>query len=198
MANPPRTVPVGTVFNNWTVLEILPPLGGHTFCTVQCVCGFKKTLKLSIIRTGASKSCGCFRVISATSHGFSKSRTYNIWSGMIQRTSNPLADSWENYGGRGITIDPDWLAFENFLGDMGEAPEGLELDRRDNNLGYNKGNCQWVTHKKNSQNRRTSVYLDYKGEKLTISEIADLLGINYSTLQSRYKRGFTGKKLFKT
>jgi hypothetical protein len=45
-------------------------------------------------------------------------------------------------------------SYKAFLADMGEAPEGLWLDRIDNNLGYAPGNCRWVTPKESARNKR--------------------------------------------
>jgi hypothetical protein len=62
---------------------------------------------------------------------------------------------WSYYGGRGITVeDPRWFKFENFLADMGEPPPGLSLDRIDNERGYRKDNCHWVTRSEQMRNRR--------------------------------------------
>lgn len=73
---------------------------------------------------------------------------------MKDRCSNPEASGFENYGGRGITFDPKWDKFEEFYADMGDRPEGFELDRVDNNLGYSKENCKWSDSTDQSFNRR--------------------------------------------
>jgi hypothetical protein len=73
---------------------------------------------------------------------------------MIARTTNPKSKDWKNYGGRGIAPRERWLKFENFLMDMGEALPGMMLDRIDNDLGYFKENCRWVTAKESANNRR--------------------------------------------
>ncbi len=63
----------------------------------------------------------------------------------------------KHYFDRGITIeDYRWNNFENFYADMGERPEGLTLERIDNDKGYYKENCKWATHKEQVNNRRCS------------------------------------------
>ena len=81
-------------------------------------------------------------------------RTYISWTAMKQRCLNKKNKYWEYYGGRGITICPEWMDFINFFRDMGIRPENKTLDRKDNNLGYCKSNCRYATRKEQQNNRR--------------------------------------------
>jgi hypothetical protein len=74
---------------------------------------------------------------------------------MLRRCENEKNVHFHNYGGRGVRVCSRWKIFENFMEDMGESPEGLELDRIDNQGHYEPKNCRWVTRKENCGNRRS-------------------------------------------
>lgn len=72
---------------------------------------------------------------------------------MVQRTSNPRHKDWPNYGGRGIDLDPRWRDFGQFFADMGVRPEGMTLDRIDNDRGYWPENCRWADRSTQNRNK---------------------------------------------
>lgn len=80
--------------------------------------------------------------------------TYEAWRGMKRRCDNPEGKVYDRYGGRGISYNPKWNSFKNFLDDMGECPSGLSLDRIDNNGNYAKENCRWATASEQNYNQR--------------------------------------------
>jgi hypothetical protein len=73
---------------------------------------------------------------------------------MRQRCNNPRNPRWKDYGGRGITISEHWNSFWAFVEDMAPRPEGTQIDRRNNDMGYSKENCRWVTSAVNNRNKR--------------------------------------------
>ena len=114
----------------------------------------------------------------ATKHGLSKTPVYNSWLAMISRCNNHNRNQYKNYGGRGITVCSRWLEFKNFFEDMGERPDGLTIERKNNNLGYFKENCKWATKIEQSRNQRiskrnktgaTGVWWDKRYEKYQVN-----------------------------
>ena len=82
---------------------------------------------------------------------------FHIWDQMIRRCFRKNHPSYPNYGGRGITVDPVWCDFDQFVADMGDMPDGrLSLDRIDNNGNYSPWNCRWATARQQSLNKRTN------------------------------------------
>lgn len=114
-----------------------------------------------------------------------KTKTYQAWQNMKHRCTDTSND---RYAGRGISYDPSWEKFENFLADVGEAPPGKELDRVDNNAGYSKSNCRWVSVAENRRNTHRRKTITWCGETRHYIEWADKLGINPDTLRSRVFR----------
>lgn len=117
-------------------------------------------------------------------------RCREIWRQMKARCLNPKNARYEGYGGRGITICDRWLKFENFREDMGEPPEGLSLERRDNDAGYSKDNCYWATRAEQQANLRTNVRLTYQGKTQHVAAWAREVGLAEITLVTRLRRGW--------
>lgn len=118
-------------------------------------------------------------------HGMEGTSTYAIWRGLKARCLNPKNKDYKRYGARGISICERWNYFKFFLEDMGIRPDGLQIDRIDNNGNYCKENCRWVTAKENSANRRSSRNINYNGQTKSIADWAKDLG--YTRQGMRYR-----------
>ena len=94
-------------------------------------------------------------------------RTWSIFRNMHTRCSNPNAVNWKYYGGAGITVCSEWRMFDQFLSDMGDAPDGLELDRIESMGPYCKSNCRWVDHfMQNSTQRNRRKFISTEQEHI--------------------------------
>lgn len=90
-----------------------------------------------------------------------QTKTYMIWSSMLQRCTNPNNKDYKNYGARGITVSCSWRDFAIFYADMGKKPDGLTLERVNNDHHYCKSNCIWASRKVQANNQRPKK-LNYK------------------------------------
>ena len=153
----------GKRFNRWLVLGEHPVrnLTGHIMWKCRCTCDAEAVIYGGNLKNGASKSCGCLSVENKRKHGHARrgkmTGTYSSWNKMMTRCYYPSElSTFKNYKGRRITVCERWRNFVNFFTDMGDRPEGLTLERLDNDRGYEPDNCKWATRKEQAQNRRTS------------------------------------------
>ena len=169
----PSPAPIGQKFSRLLVItetERRRKPSGATirFMQCQCECGTVKEVALEKLRNGETGSCGCLHVdrtvAASTKHGNAsknsqkRTKEYHAWAHIKQRCLNPKNKSYADYGGRGITVCETWKnSFENFLFDVGPAPERsaeISIDRIDNSKGYEPGNVQWATRSMQNSNRR--------------------------------------------
>lgn len=194
---------VGKSFGRWYVESELEPRGYIKVYSCRCECGTIKEVTRQTLIAGNSNSCGCLRteqiIARSTSHNGSNHSLWGTYHSMLTRCRNPNYREYHLYGGRGITVCQSWQDnFQNFLDDMGEKPsQDHQLDRKDTNGNYNKENCRWVTKIENARNKRTTVFVDFRGEKKTLKEVAEILQVAYSALYYRYQKGETGENLFR-
>ncbi len=127
-----------------------------------------------------------------------KSLTYRRWCDMKTRCLNAKSKSYPRYGGRGIKVCERWLVFDNFLADMGEPPTAKhQLERKDNEKGYEPGNCRWATCKEQANNRRSSHLVEMDGQMKTIAQWAESVGVKAATIARRLRTGKTPEEAIK-
>jgi hypothetical protein len=193
-------VEIGTRFGEWEVLGDAPRKRSHKTYRVRCSCGKIADRTIYELQPNESRSCGHTpRNTSPTdgrvTHGHArkrqKTKAYRVWKSMRHRCEEPRASSYERYGGRGIRVCESWYRFENFLADMGEPPDGMQIDRIDSNGNYCPENCRWVTPKENARNRRSTRVITLNGESRCLTDWLTTLGISATTFYKRIKRGWS-------
>lgn len=171
----------------------------------QCECGKEKVFYLANIipkpNARYTKSCGCKRGglvgdIFRT-HGMSGGKFYQHWRSLHDRM-RPNYINADSY--IGIKVCKRWNKFENFKDDMYESYQahlalhgGREttLDRKEVLGNYEPSNCRWATQLEQARNKKTTIWADYKGEKVALIELCERLGLNYSCTYGRIRRGYS-------
>lgn len=78
------------------------------------------------------------------------------------------------------------MRFEAFFADMGKRPEGLTIERLDNNGNYEPSNCKWATWSEQNRNQRIST-----------RSTSGVLGVSYYKHKQKYQAsiGVDGKNI---
>lgn len=157
---------------------------GQARWAALCECGTEKIFLSTNLVTGKSNSCGCLQQETRTRHGGWGGKTYEAWRNMWSRVRTNA-----HYKSRGITACDRWRDFVNFREDMGECPEGLTLERTDNDSGYGPENCVWATRAEQSANTSRTHHVVLAGESMCLAEACRRLNIKHSTVMKRMRKG---------
>jgi hypothetical protein len=170
------------------MLSVLSPKRrrNRTLWVCRCDCGSETLVLPYNLASGHTTSCGCKQKTLSVrlSHGHIShghrcggklTPEYVVWHGMVQRSVDPSTKGWKHYGGRGIGVCEHWRhSFAQFLIDMGPRPDGLTLDRTDNNKGYlcpacspPYGNCRWATRSEQIRNQRHEEFHEARSKQKT-------------------------------
>lgn len=175
-------------------------LRGINYWDFRCECGKSHRAASHNVSYGATKSCGCYRrekLIERTPFKKGKdhpsfidctcdmrsSKFYRTFRGVIQSCNNRNSTVFEYYGGRGIKCE--WKSYKDFKKDMYDSflkheeehgSHQTSLDRINVNGNYSKENCRWATMKEQQNNRRNTIFIEYKGSKIKSSELREKVG----------------------
>lgn len=179
----------GQRFNRWTAVRY----AGDQKWLCRCDCGTEKLIRGGSLRRESTKGCRRCRRYPGPIHGCVGTKVHRAWAGMIQRCCNPNCREYPYYGGRGIAVCEEWRqsfeAFRDWALANGFADD-LTLDRRDNMSGYSPGNCRWTTKKVQARNRRSNRIVEWRGERLSVAELAERTGVKQHTLHRRINSGW--------
>lgn len=136
-----------------------------------------------------------FNIIKPLSENdiYNNKRLRKIWESMHERCEYEKHQQYHNYGGRGISVCDEWseyIPFAKWAFRNGYA-EDLSIDRIDPDGMYEPNNCRWTTMKVQANNKRTNRIVTYKGQKYTLTELAEKSGINKTTLKERLNLGWS-------
>lgn len=124
-------------------------------------------------------------------HGKAGTHLHWIWTGIIQRCTNPNSKSYAHYGAKGVKICDRWRnSFQAFADDMGPRPTPKhEVDRYPNQTGdYEPGNCRWATRTQQMRNKISNRLLTFNNKTHCVAEWAEITGIKQSLIHARLRK----------
>lgn len=196
----------GQKFSRLTVLHKSSKIGRQIYWDCLCDCGNTITSSTSHLKSGHTKSCGCY----AREHlgnitrktGLSNSRLYMVYRNMINRCYWDKSQMKVLYGERGISVCDEWLgehgfekfhewAINNGYKDIRNEKNRsvLTLDRIDVNGNYEPSNCRWVDAYVQANNKRNNHYIKINGEIDTVGNMARRYQVSYWNLLHYSKGG---------
>lgn len=154
----------GNRYSRLAVLQFSQKIKNMNYWVCKCDCGKVVSVRQDHLKSGKTKSCGCFKRENAattnTTHGMTRTRLYNIWGLMKDRCSNQKNNRYKYYGGRGIKVCGEWnynfMVFYDWAMSHGYADD-LSIDRINNDGNYEQGNCRWATDLEQGRNKRPRV-----------------------------------------
>lgn len=184
----------GERYGRLTIIREVEPAGSshkrvrRFLC--RCDCGNEIICRLPNLKSGTTKSCGCYRKFVSSNrrdcHHLQNTRIYRIWCGMKRRCYNKHNQHFDRYGGRGIIVCDEWKTdFMNFY-DWAMSngyDDKLSIDRINNEGNYEPSNCRWANQKQQIVNSTAAIKCSLGGNIVSLSDIADILGVSFKRIR---------------
>lgn len=189
-------------FGRLKVLDFAYNKNRKSYWKCLCDCGNIKIIESYKLKTGHTKSCGCYAKEvtrnNTITHNKTNTKLYRTWQNMKRRCDNKKTKSYKYYGEKGIRVCDEWLHdfmnFYNWAMQNGYKEE-LSIDRINVNGNYEPNNCRWVDIETQANNKTNNHFLSYNGKTLTINQWAKELNIPRETIKSRIKYNFSIDKI---
>lgn len=194
---------IGITFGDLTVVSRAPDYvadNGRHYVQYNCLCSVCGNIHLK--RSDCLKTtfkCKCTLLPKRMTHRHSGTKLYNIWAGIKQRCYYKNNISYKYYGARGIKMDDSWrndfTAFYQWS-IANNYHSDLQIDRIDTDGDYTPSNCRWISQFTNANNKRNNVLFEYNGVTKSAKEWSRYFGINYKTVMTRLRRGWSFDETF--
>lgn len=177
-----------------------------------CDCGSETEARAYSVVSGGTQSCGClsrqrtgdrFRTHGAATRP-EFSLTYKSWRNLLTRARNPNIAASNIYTDIGIGVADQWNpaitadAFENFRRHAGDRPSRQHaIERIDTNRSYEPGNVRWAVSANHSEIKRSSRFVVFSGQKMTVAQASRASGVKAATILDRLRLGWKHEDIFK-
>lgn len=201
---------LGQKINRLTILSLIDLGTRNTMVNAVCECGIIQKYELTTIVSGHTKSCGCLQKETVAeickkskTHGLRHHPLYGIWCNIKGRCYNEKNIGYYLYGGRGVKMCDEWKndfkPFYDWCIKNGWR-KGLEIDKDIKSEGklskiYSPEYCSIVTPLENSRSKRTTKFVVYNGDNISIQELGERFNISYKLMWKRFKKGWDIEKL---
>jgi hypothetical protein len=191
----------GQRFGRLTVLQRGQNKGKVLAWLCRCDCGNEWEVITASLRNNSTRSCGCLASETTARrnmrHGHCGKAEFPVWRAMLWRCTNPKANQWMDYGGRGIEVR--FQSFESFLAEIGPRPSRKHtVDRIDNEGHYEPGNVRWATKLVQGGYQRSNRLITWGGRTMHLAGWAREVGIAVETLCSRFRAGWSVERALTT
>lgn len=207
---PNRLNLAGQVFHNLTVISYAYSKNKCAYWHCKCVCGNEIAVSTASLRSGNTKSCGCWNKMHPANykHGLAGSRLNRVYLGMKERCYDPNNKAYRFYGARGITVCDEWLGKDGFIhfsqwameqGYRDDVVFGVcTIDRIDGAKEYSPSNCRFISIQEQQNNRKDNHLVTYQGDTLSVSRMARKYNLPPHVLSDRLRRGWDIDKAITT